>query len=242
MVSLKTEFERIKAMNWVPSLRRGTTGIGYTFETLLNKPEESFELPDYGSIEIKTKNIFSPTSIKLFCATPDGDELFAIQKLRDQFGYPDKIHSETLVFNGNVGSTNFTPIGSHYLFKLKVDEQSQVIRLLVIDLNCNFICNNISWSFDMLKQKLLRKLSYLAIVEAEKKFEHKQVFYKYKRITFYKLKDFNTFIKLINNGIIKVNFTIGTIKKGPRKGQTHDHGTKFEIDLKNITSLYDKIY
>ncbi len=59
-------------MGWIESKRKGTTGIGYTFETLLGKEEESFPIPDYGSIEIKTRYRNAKFPITLFNATPDG--------------------------------------------------------------------------------------------------------------------------------------------------------------------------
>ena len=53
LVSLRSKFEMIKNAGWIMSMRDGTTGIGYTFECLLGKEEESFPIPDYGTIEIK---------------------------------------------------------------------------------------------------------------------------------------------------------------------------------------------
>jgi len=60
-------------------------------------------------------------------------------------------------------------------------------------------------------------------------------------IDFYELKDFDTFILLIEKGIIRVVFKIGTFKKGIRKGNIHDHGTSFEINIENVEELYKKI-
>ena len=68
-------------MGWIESMRRGTTGIGYTFESLLGKPEESFPIPDYGTIEIKTRYRNGKRDITLFNATPDGDFLFATKMM-----------------------------------------------------------------------------------------------------------------------------------------------------------------
>lgn len=240
-IALKQEFNRIKQLGWIKSMRAGKSGIGYTFETLINKPEENFEIPDYGSIEIKTKTNYSQESIKLFSATPDGDELFAIQTLREKFGYPDKENNNLLVFNGIVNGKTFTPIGNHYLFKLRVDNSKQVVRLIIIDINCNLVSDNISWTFKMLEEKLKRKLTYLAIINANKKVKSHETYYNYVNINFYKLKSFYAFITLIDKGIIKVNFSIGTYKNGQRKGQIHDHGTKFAINEKDIPKLYDKV-
>lgn len=240
--SLIKDFNRIKKMGWIESLRRGSTGIGYTFETLLNKEENSLEIPDYGSIEIKTKNKLSKMPIKLFCATPDGDKLFPTKIIREEFSYPSKKNKDIAVFNGIIKAKSFTRIGNRYLFKLKVDRISNTVRLIVIDANFHLICDDISWSFDMLKDKLTRKLTYLAIISADRKFEHNSVFFRYQSIVFYQLKDFDTFISLIEDGTIKICFAIGTYKNGPNIGKTHDHGVMFEISEDDILKLYNIIY
>jgi len=51
------KFAQIKAQGWVPSQRRGPTGIGHTFEHLLGLTENNIALPDLGKIEIKAHRI-----------------------------------------------------------------------------------------------------------------------------------------------------------------------------------------
>ena len=48
-------FNEIKEMNWVETKRNGPTGVGYTFESLINLEENSFSIADFNGIEIKTK-------------------------------------------------------------------------------------------------------------------------------------------------------------------------------------------
>jgi hypothetical protein len=59
-------FRRIKAMGFVQSLRRGPTGIGYTFETLLGIQENNIYQPDLGVIELKTHRTKANNLITLF--------------------------------------------------------------------------------------------------------------------------------------------------------------------------------
>ena len=53
------------------------------------------------------------------------------------------------------------------------------------------------------------------------------------------MKEFNTFINLLYDGTISINIKIGIYKDGPRVGQTHDHGTSFEIFLSDFEKLFD---
>ena len=57
----------------------------------------------------------------------------------------------------------------------------------------------------------------------------------------YKLKNFDTFINLIDLGVIEITFKIGVHKSGSKLGKVYDHGTDFSIKASNIELLYDKI-
>ncbi len=77
---LKKEFHTIKKMGWVKSVNEGKGSIGLTFENLLGKEKENFELPDYLGIELKTHQKYSKSYTTLFNATPDGRYLFEIKR------------------------------------------------------------------------------------------------------------------------------------------------------------------
>ena len=83
---LYKKFVDIRNMGWIQSKRKGTTGIGYTFETLLEKPEEHFPIPDFEDIEIKTMRKFSKKILHLFSITPDGDFLFPMKRALNILG------------------------------------------------------------------------------------------------------------------------------------------------------------
>ena len=48
------EFKKIKEMGFVPSLRKGSTGIGYTLETMLRITENNAAASDIEGAELKT--------------------------------------------------------------------------------------------------------------------------------------------------------------------------------------------
>jgi len=49
------KLQEIKNRGFIPSLRRGSTGIGYTFETVFGIQENNIPIPDIGGrVEIKT--------------------------------------------------------------------------------------------------------------------------------------------------------------------------------------------
>ena len=54
IVELKDKLSEINQMEYVVSLRRGNTGIGFTLETLLGLKENNLKIPDFGEIEVKS--------------------------------------------------------------------------------------------------------------------------------------------------------------------------------------------
>ena len=80
---IKELFKEIKTKEFNKSLRKGTTGIEFTFENLINKKEDNISTPDYKNIEIKTKLGYSKSPLTLFCNTPKKDNIHAIKYFRN---------------------------------------------------------------------------------------------------------------------------------------------------------------
>ena len=240
LILLKAKFEKVKNMGWVESMRRGTTGIGYTFETLIGKPEEDFPIPDFGTIEIKTRFRNSKEDITLFNATPDGDYLFPMKRMYEAYSYPDRRNPEFKVFYANV-STTPKYAGKINRFMLHVDRNNRKISVINIDKIGNMTNTDVSWSFDFLKEKLERKLKYLAFIKADAKCSFDLQYFHYYKITFYALRSFNRFLDLIENGTIKTTFIISCYRTGIKKGQMNSHGVAFDIPEEKLEELFIRI-
>lgn len=239
--NLKKEFERIKNMGYVKATRSGPTGIGKTFEDLLRKQENSLELPDCNGIEIKTKGGYSRCYTTLFGATPQGKKEFEIERLRSTYGYPDEVYKHQKFLHASVQANCSTLVGNRFLFKLVVKYEQQKIFLLIMDRNMNILEEKAYWDFETLRTKLERKVQYMALVKAWPNNINDEVYYKYYDIDFYKLKGFVEFIRLIEDGTIRITFKIGIFRKGFRAGKLHDRGTGFEIQEIDMLKLFDKI-
>ena len=201
---LYINFIRIKKMGWIKTMRNGSTGVGYTFECLLNKSEESFNVPDFGKIEIKTKRYFTKGYIELFNAVPDGDFLFPIKNLVNKYGYSTRKNPTSKAVVGDVYANKDNMIGLYYIYRLKVDRNEKVIRLYIYDYEKNIIDTSISWSFEYLKTKLYRKLSFLALIYAKSKYIDETEYFLYNRISFFRLRGFDSFLDSIEDGKIHI--------------------------------------
>ena len=114
------------------------------------------------------------------------------------------------------------------------------IYLCVYNKNNNLIDKDTFWYFSDVKQTLYRKMKFLALIKAWPREINKKIYYKYYDIKFYKIKDFEIFLKLINTGYIRLDIQLGVFKSGPKLGQEHDHGMNFGIKECNLLKLYDK--
>lgn len=236
---LNNKFNSIKNMGWIQSIKKGSSGIGLTFEHLIGINENEFEIPDFNGIELKTKRSKSTSYTTLFNATPDGPHFHEVERLRTIYGYPHSKAKEYKVLNVSTFANQLNNMGIKYYSKLKLDYNNQKLTLSIYNKNKDLIENEVFWYFDTLKEKLLRKLKVLAYINADTKRINNIEYFKYYKMTIYLLKDFDTFLSLIEQGIIRVTFKINVNLSGPRKGQICDHGTGFDIQENDLLKLYN---
>lgn len=239
--SIKNNFLSIKRRGWIKSQRMGPTGVGYTLEKLLNITENCFAFPDLYPYEIKTHRCNSKYSISLFNAAPDGEELFEIKRVCKTYGYPDKIIKMSKILCCTMNANEMNSMGIRFRQQLFVDYKSEKIFLNIFNNRLEMIDNKTWWSFKYLKERYETKLKYLILITARSKCLNGTEYFKYDTITLYQAKNFDTFLKLISNGIINISFKISCFRTGKNVGKIRDHGTGFSIQKSNIDLLFDKL-
>ena len=122
-----------------------------------------------------------------------------------------------------------------------MDKDDEKIFLCVFDAGGVLIEKEAYWDINVIREKIRRKLNYLALVEIETKIDDDVEYYKYDKIVFYKLKEFDSFMRLFESGKIRVNFKIGYFSSGPRINQTHNRGISFDVNANYIDQLFKKI-
>jgi len=85
----KTAFAKIKKLGWIPSKRRGDTGIGQTLEQLLGLKENNIALPDLSGAELKTHRSGSSSMITLFTFNRKAWKMRPLEAIR-KYGTPDR--------------------------------------------------------------------------------------------------------------------------------------------------------
>lgn len=217
------KFLEIVNMDWVPTHRSGPTGIGKTLEDLLEIPENNNNTPDFGDYELKSCRINSNSMLTIFTKTPQPRG--AINTLRIKFGYSSNAYdNDEKVLHATLSADNFVNIGNTGN-KLKILCTND--KISIIDGNNDEYAY---WTRDILKQSFEKKYkNKLVYVKAESRMTEDCEEFKFTEA--YEISGFNyqSFISLLEQGNIYVDLRIGQYHKGPKNGQTHDHGTGFRI-------------
>lgn len=241
LIKLQKEFERIKNKGYIKGLSNNHGAIGRTFEQELNLPENEFSIPDYYGIEIKTRRAYSKSYITLFNAVPDGENLFEIERIKETYGYPCKKDKNYKALYAEIYGNKLSFAGIKFQYKIDVDDQNKKVYLCIYNKYNKLIERRVFWSFDYLKNKLLNKLNYLAIVNAWTNNINNWNHFKYYKMNIYKLKNFNAFINLLREGKIKVTLKVDIYTNEKMYGKTYDHGCGFTISEQDITKLFETI-
>ena len=238
ILALKEKLDKIKNLGWIECKNKNKSVTGKTLENLLEINPDNFEIPDYNTIEIKSKVSKRENYIDLFCAIPDSYVL-ETKRLYDKYSYLDSNNYKILNFV--LYGEFLKPINNEYSAKLRIDYKNKKVIMEIYNKDNELIDNLSSWSFELLEEKLCRKLNYVCLVEGDKKFSHNVLYVKYDKYKFYKLKKFSNFIQLLKRGQVRISFTLGVYKSGSKSGKMHDHGTQFSIRKENVKLLFDEI-
>ena len=196
---LKELFNKIKNMGWVEAHRTGNTGIGKTFEDLLDKKEDNLSLPDFKDIEIKSQRNATNSMITLFTKSPDYP-VSVNTFLRENFGSISSEYDNMKILHTTINANNF---------KILVDRKLQRLVLQVQDNNTKqIIYENAYWSFENIQKCLEHKLKYVAIVGADEKFENSKNYFKFTDIMLITGITLDKFLEALENGDVLVDIRI----------------------------------
>lgn len=237
---LTEKFNKISQKGYIRGIYNCSSSIGRTFENELNLERNPSSIPDYNQIEIKTRRTYSKSSITLFTAVPDGKEPFEVERLKNTYGYPYKKDRRYKALYFDAYGNKLTFGGVKYKYKLDVDYDEEKIFLCIYDKYNSLIERETYWSFEYLKNKVMTKLKVLAIINAWPNEINGWNYFKYYKIDFYLLKNFDILLELLDKGIIKITFKVDIYKDEIRYGKTYDHGCGFSIQEKDIPKLYNK--
>lgn len=209
-------FDEISDRGWIDSLRGGSTGIGYTFESLVGIEENNDRRADYRGIEIKCKQVKDTGGrggkINLFQQAPAWENtLTALERLR-LIGQPDEqgrfaCHSQVTTTANNLGL---------WLNPVATPDQ---VDLLKGDARFGY------WLHTVLAERLREKHSRAVFVKAEvRKVAGRQRFH-YKELVYCERPSIQRFNDLMQDRRIVFEFIMAE-KEG---GRVRNHGYPWRL-------------
>lgn len=217
----KERFNEIKAQGWVPSRRRGPTGIGQTLEEMLGLSENNVALPDLGTIELKARRRGSSSLITLFTFNRKVWKMKQLDAIR-QHG--------TLDDNGRLG-LYFTMSGSPNGMGLYL--HTEMDKISVRHTSGSIIAE---WELETLAERFMQKLPGLIVVNALDMMRDDIEWFKFERAQLLT----GTSPAIIRKQIIDGNVVVD-LRMHDDETKARNHGTGFRVREDKLTSLFENV-
>lgn len=227
-MTLKEIQDKIKELNakgYIPSIRKGPTGIGHTLEHELKLSENNLAIPDIGGrVELKATRRASNSMVTLFTFNR---AVWQIQQkeIIEKYGYIDDKNRKSLystVFHGQPNPQNL---------KIEIDKSQNKVHL--------YHSSGVllaTWSIFTIVGKFISKLERLLVVFADSRINNELNKEEFLFTEAYLLENPSPdqFLLAFENSLIAIDIRMHI--KSP--GVVRNHGTGFRILEKNITDLY----
>jgi putative sterol carrier protein len=233
----KEDFGKVKEAGFIESHRTHNTGIGKTFEDLVNVVENNKQDVDYlDELELKSSRELLGSMITLFTKAPSHPPK-ANDLLRLKFG---KNEDGLKILHTTIPGDKFNTFLGKYGFKLEVKEGEKRIYILIKDLKSDSLLDfECYYTFNDLNKIIKKKLKNIAFITAKHKVENGKELFHFERAVLLTGLTFSKFIKGIKEGLILYDIRIGAYKSGKKKGIKHDHGSGFRIKKHSIKKIFN---
>lgn len=237
---LITKYKEIKARGWIETKRHGDQCLGNTFEDLIGKKEDNKSEADYKGIELKSHRNITHSLITLFSNAPSYPRR-ANTHLRESYGIDEDNFGKKILNTTMNGLKENSHRGGHS-FKAIVNREEERIYIQIKDLQTkNIVDDEIYWSFGVLKKKLEKKIAIIAVLYGDEKNENGKHFVRYTGMRIIEGLTFEKLIKSIEDGKLYIDIRLGVYSSGKYIGKTHDHGTAFRMNLKDLLEIYGNV-
>jgi hypothetical protein len=223
VIRLKEKIEEVMQRGWVPTLRGGDTGVGFTLETCLGIAANSSRNPDFEGIEIKAKRGSGNNLQTLFGKSPDWSRSTAksTRELVNDYGYYDDKGRKSLYCTVNTSPNNQN-------FALRVLAEEELVSASVG--KTSVLC----FPYADLRSSLELKHQETFFVTAETSRRNGLEYFRYNSIVYCRNASFSAFIE----GILLHKITLDLTAHIRESGKSKDHGYLWRSSSNYIPSLY----
>lgn len=229
-------FKKIANKGWIEGVGKSWGDIGLTFEHEIGKLPDSTYNPDYKDIEIKCTSRYSRFPLFLFTLAFDGPTDSEISRLAEKYGYYDHDFCDKKVMFRKI--TNELNENNKYNFSFEINRKEEKIYLCVSNGKGELLEKESYITFNKLKKHLDIKMKKIAYIKASAKKIDGIKYYRYYYIGLYRLKEFDDFLKLIENDKLVITIISRISKSGVFKGRYKNKNIEFSIPKENIEELF----
>jgi len=221
-----SRLKELKAKGFIPSPRKGPTGVGYCFEQELGVSESNIPIPDVGGrVELKGTRKKTNSLITLF--TFNRAVWIIKQKdLIDTYGYKDAKNRQALYSTVN----NKSPNAQGLYIELDMDKNLVILRHKDAEFSLA------EWSIYVLAGKFMTKMDRIILGFADTKEINGKEFFHFTDAVLLEHPTPEMFLEAFSKGEILLDLRMHL----KRVGAVRNHGTGFRISEKNLTMLYSK--
>jgi hypothetical protein len=212
------KFREIKEMGFVPSLRKGATGIGYTLETLLGISENNSATPDIEGAELKAHRSNSTNMITLFTFNSKAWKMKPLEAVKT-YGSLDRDGRQ----------------GLYYTMSLKPNSAGLFLSVEKNKLSVRHISGKIvvAWEMENIARRFIQKIPALIFVSAFTELRDNIEYFHFYRAQIMK----DTTADLLENQFKQENIVVD-LRLHDKGTSARNHGTGFRAFETKLPLLF----
>lgn len=236
-MELLDRLRNISQQGWLPSLREGPTGVGFTLETHLGIVANSSKQPDYKGIELKAGRSTGgkqTSRTTLFSKTPDWvrSPIKSGLELLDEYGYRDPASGRLQLYcalnnqPNTLGHFLDVPSDDLLLHSMHLQKDGEGKRVF-------------QWDMDQLRKSLAdkHKETFWVKAKVQRNPLGSEVFH-YTDVIHTKGPLVGNMVEMFRLGRIELDYVIHEAFGDNGKRKARDHGYLFKMWQKNLGSLF----
>ncbi len=203
----KKKFQELKNRGFIKSLRKGPTGIGYTFERLLGLNENNLALPDIKNVEIKTHRENSNSMITLFTFNKRVWKINPLEAIKKYGSYDN---------NGR--------LGMYYTMSLTPNSAGLFLTVNHEQISIQHSSGEViaAWQLSVLEKRFLEKIPMLLFISAHTE-ERDSIEY----FHFYRGQLMSGTSQELLSELFKTGNLLVDVRLHDKKTMARNHGTGF---------------
>jgi len=214
-------FQKLKDKGFIPTTRKGTTGVGHTLETALGLTENNIAAPDIDKIEIKAHRDKAQNLITLFTFNKSAWQMPPLKAIK-KYGSKDK--------NGR--------LGMYYTMSQTPNSAGLFLNITKTKISVQHISGEVVaiWKLNDLAERFIHKIPALLFISARTEERDGKEYFHFYRARLMKGTKADLLGDLFKTGDILVDLRLHD--KGTR---ARNHGTGFRAYESKLDRLFTEI-